>query len=43
MTQKERDTANFTTYEKRVIYELTSIKGSIWGFFLVLMVYWYWR
>jgi len=26
-----------------VIYELTSIKGSIWGFFLVLMVYWYWR
>ena len=43
MTQKERDTANFTTYEKRVIYELTSIKGSIWAILLVLMAYWYWR
>jgi hypothetical protein len=27
MTQRERDTANFTAYEKRIIYDLTSIKG----------------
>ena len=29
MTTPEQS-VNFTAYQKRVIYELTSIKGSIW-------------
>ena len=42
MTTLEQS-ASFTAYQKRVIYELTSIKGSIWGLILILLVHWFWR
>jgi hypothetical protein len=43
MTKRERDTANFTTYEKRIICELTSTKGSIWGVGIAIAVVWFWH
>ena len=41
MTTPEQSASSPPT--KRVIYELTSIKGSIWGLILILLVHWFCR